>query len=105
MQPGWARWAALLLVPLVVSVELQRGLAEAHHNFDAPLTIEAPFALLPCDLALGSSPAALEDPLEASLAAAVRAAMVLLGLLAFTHEQLRDTVKSAPDSPRAPPRG
>jgi hypothetical protein len=94
----------LLLVPLLVSVELQRGLAEAHHNLDAPLTIEAPFALLPCDLALGSSPAALDDPLEASLAATSRAAMVPLGLLAVAHERLRDAVKSAPDSPRAPPR-
>ena len=104
-RPGWARGVALLVVPLLVALILQRGAAEARHNLDAPLTIEAPFDLLPCDLALGAHPAVLEDPLEASLAVGPWAARVPLFSLPFPHDQIRDTVGPAPDCPRAPPRG
>jgi hypothetical protein len=98
-----ARLLTLLLVVLVAGLQLQRGAAEAHHNYDAPLTVEAPWALLPCDLALCAYPALVADPLASSLA--------WLRLTAGVTGQLgRDPGPApaasggrAPDAPRAPP--
>lgn len=98
-----ARLLTLLLVVLVAGLQLQRGAAEAHHNYDAPLTVEAPRALLPCDLALCAYPALVADPLASSLA--------WLRLTAGVTGQLgRDPGPApaasggrAPDAPRAPP--
>lgn len=94
---------ARLLVVLVLGLQLQRGAAEAHHNYDAPLTIEAPWALLPCDLALCAYPALVADPLGSSLAWLRLAAGVTAQLgwdpgLAPAAPGAR-----APDAPRAPP--
>jgi hypothetical protein len=99
----WAHRAALLLVPLVVAVQLQRGAAEAHHNFDAPLTIETPFALLPCDLALWAYPAILDDPFRDSLAALASASHARVGLLILGPDRPAQRAQAALDSPRAPP--
>lgn len=98
------RSACLLLIPLLVAVHLQRGAAEAHHNLDAPLTLEAPFQLLPCDLALSSFPGLIDDPLEAWRTAAATASTLRGGLLPPRTEPLDPPAASAPDSPRAPPR-
>lgn len=102
----WARRAGWLLVPLVLSVQVQRGLAESHHNFDAPLTIEAPFALLPSDLALSAYPAVLDEPpQEMVLAALSSGSGTPAGTVPLERERARDAHRAAPDSPRAPPRG
>jgi hypothetical protein len=93
----------LLLVLLVVTLQLQRGAAEAHHNYDAPLTIEAPWALLPCDLALCAYPALVVDPLASSLAW-LRLAAGLTGRLGPDPGPAPVAAGTcAPDAPRAPP--
>jgi hypothetical protein len=94
---------ALLLVLLVVGLQLQRGAAEAHHNYDAPLTIEAPWALLPCDLALCAYPALVVDPLASSLAWLRLAAGVTGRLGPAPGPPPVATGTCAPDAPRAPP--
>jgi hypothetical protein len=99
---GLVRPFAVLLVPLVLAIQLQRGLAEAHHNHDAPLTIEAPWAPLPCDLTLSAHPAVLEDPLEASLAG-LRLAVDTKPLGGLDPPARADSGPCAPDAPRAPP--
>ncbi len=96
------RWAALLMMPLALAFALQRGLAEPHHNFDAPLTIEAPFDLLPSDLALWAYPAVVHDPLEETLAA-VLPAPALVARIPALPEPDGYAVHFPPDSPRAPP--
>lgn len=98
------RWAMVaLLAPLLVGAQIQRGLAEAHHNFDAPLTLEAPWQPLPCDLALGSCPAVLDDPLRSSVASAALAAASPLGLLLVDAEPGPEHRGFASDTSRAPP--
>jgi hypothetical protein len=93
----------LALVLLVLGLQLQRGAAEAHHNFDAPLTIEAPWALLPCDLALCAYPALVADPLASSLAW-LRLAVGATGRLGGDPGAAPAASGSrAPDAPRAPP--
>jgi hypothetical protein len=93
----------LLLILLVAGLQLQRGAAEAHHNHDAPLTIEAPWDLLPCDLALCALPALVADPLGSSLAWLRLAAGITRRL--GSDPGLGPTVSGvrSPDSPRAPP--
>lgn len=99
----WARGAALLLVPLIIAVQLQRGAAEARHNWDAPLTIEAPLQLLPCDLALWAYPATVNAPLDESLAALLSASGVHLAVLGLAHERLARRLEASLDTPRGPP--
>lgn len=103
MSSRWLRVLAAVLVPLVVCVHLQRGAAEAHHNFDAPLTIEAPFQLLPCDLALSACPAVLEDSFERWVASVLLPARTPRGLLGRESPSARAAAPIAADSPRAPP--
>jgi hypothetical protein len=99
-----ARRVALLLVALVVAFQLQRGGAEAHHDYDAPLTVEAPWALLPCDLALCAYPAVVADPLASSLAWLRLAATGASGFRRDDPGAVRAAPgPSAPDAPRAPP--
>jgi hypothetical protein len=98
-----ARWLTLLLVLLVLGLQLQRGAAEAHHNYDAPLTIEAPWSLLPCDLALCAYPALVADPLASSLAW-LRLAPDITGQLGRDPGPApASSGARAPDAPRAPP--
>lgn len=94
---------ALLLAVAVLASSVQRGAAEAHHNHDAPLTVEAPYALLPCDLALSAYPAVLEDPLEASVARLARAGGNGRFLRMAEGPLGRRWVESALDACRAPP--
>ena len=98
-----ARVLTLFLVVLVLGLQLQRGAAEAHHNFDAPLTIEAPWALLACDLALCAYPALVADPLASSLAW-LRLAAGVIGRSGWDSGTApAATGPRAPDAPRAPP--
>jgi hypothetical protein len=98
-----ARFVALWLVVLVLGLQLQRGAAEAHHNFDAPLTIEAPWALLACDLALCAYPALVADPLGSSLAW-LRLAAGATGRLGWDSGAVPAPAgPRAADAPRAPP--
>jgi hypothetical protein len=98
-----ARVLALFLVVLVLGLQLQRGAAEAHHNFDAPLTIEAPWGLLACDLALCAHPALVADPLASSLAW-LRLAAGVTGPLGWDSGAApAASGPCAPDAPRAPP--
>jgi hypothetical protein len=100
---GSARLLTLFLVVLVLALQLQRGAAEAHHNFDAPLTIEAPWALLSCDLALCAYPALVADPLASSLAW-LRLAAGPIGQLGWDSGAApAASGPRAPDAPRAPP--
>ena len=98
-----ARVLTLLLVVLVLALQLQRGAAEAHHDHDAPLTIETPWALLPCDLALCAFPALVGDPLASSLAR-LRLAAAVTGRLGWCHGAAPAAPgPCSPDAPRAPP--
>ena len=98
-----AHLLTLLLVLLILGLQLQRGAAEAHHNYDAPLTIEAPWALLPCDLALCAYPALVADPLATSLAW-LQLAVGATGPLDGDPGALASVSGArAPDAPRAPP--
>jgi hypothetical protein len=93
----------VLLVLLVAGLQLQRGAAEAHHNHDAPLTIEAPWDLLPCDLALCALPALVADPLASSLAWLRLAAGVTRHLGPDRGLDPAGPGARSPDAPRAPP--
>jgi hypothetical protein len=103
MNPLAPRWVAALLVPLALVFALQRGLAEAHHNHDAPLTIEAPFDLSPSDLALSAYPAVVRDPLQETLAS-VLAAPPIVSRIPAGPDPRGYAVHFPPDSSRAPPR-
>jgi hypothetical protein len=93
----------LLLVALVVALQLQRGAAEVHHNYDAPLTVEAPWTLLPSDLALCAYPALVADPLASSLAWLRLAAGITGRLGRDPGPAATGPASRAPDAPRAPP--
>jgi hypothetical protein len=92
---------ALLLIPLVMAIQLQRGAAEARHNDAAPLTIEAPWVFLPCDLTLCAYPAVLEDPPEPALDGLPLA--VGTPLPGRPSAARTESGPRAPDAPRAPP--
>ena len=94
---------ALLLVVVVVALQLQRGAAETHHDYDAPLTIETPWALLPCDLALCAYPAVVTDPLASSLDWLRLAARSAGRLRCHGGPAPAVSGPCAPDAPRAPP--
>jgi len=98
-----ARLLTLFLVLLILGLQLQRGAAEAHHNYDAPLTIEAPWALLPCDLALCAYPALVADPLATSLAWLQLAVGATGRLDGDPGDVPSSSGARAADAPRAPP--